>query len=670
MAAEYVCDRCGEVNPIGTVSCVNCHAFLAWDQMEGDERREGEQPTGQKSREPRGVSEQNLETRVAPRIRVPVTAPETDRNPASPTRHSVPTDSTEGLFRITAEQREVVVPATGEPAVWSLRIMNTSAIVDGYAVEAASAPRWLQVESIQIRLLPDREKALAIRMRVAPPSPVPAQRVQIMLGIRSMSQAPAHAIVPVVITVPVLDVPIRLHAEPTVLRVRDRDGATCTVVVDNSSSNHPVQLRFAGSDPELAVGFRFEPPVLEVGPAASASVVVTVTAARPGPGQQISRALTVSAHDGSRRVDTVITFVQAASASPMSTLGVRIEPSIVRVQDADGTTLQVILDNRRGHSGIRLFLDGSDPERATRATFSPAVVDLGPGQVRAVSLRLDSWRPPPGQEWTRQFTVTASDGYSSAEALGSLVQSSSRAAIETLAVRLDPSVLRLSGRRGGLRALIDNRNGTQPIRVTMRGDDPENIVRFTFAPGILDIPPGQVASSSVTLTTSWAPAGEEVTRPFVILGSDGRFEVEADGSIIQSSAERRPLARLLLTLFGALAMILGALLPWWAVSDQRGVDLNVDSFAQVFGFNIDLRGAESSISVGLVIMALAILMIFGLTGRSGRLSGIAALLGAMLIIGTFVAVAVASGDIMPARGAILALAGCIAGCTGGLLVER
>jgi hypothetical protein len=670
MAAEYVCDRCGEVNPIGTVSCVNCHAFLAWDQVESDERPEGEQPTGQKSREPHGVSEQNVETRVAPRICVPATAPDTDRNPASPTRHNVPTDSTEGLFRIIAEQREVAVPATGEPAVLSLRIMNTSAIVDSYDVEAASAPRWLQVESIQIRLLPGSEEAPAIRMRVASPSPVPAQRVQVMLGIRSIRQATAHAVVPVVITVPVLEVPIRLQAEPAVLRVRDRDGATFTVVVDNSSSNRPVQLRFAGWDPELAVGFRFEPPVLEVGPAASASVVVTVTAARPGPRQQISRALTVSALDGSRRVDTVITFVQAASASPMSTLGVRIEPSIVRLQDADGTTLQVILDNRRGHSGIRLFLDGSDPERATRATFSPAIVDLGPGQVRAVSLRLDSWRPPPGQEWTRQFTVTASDGYSSAEALGSLLQSSSRAAIETLAVRLDPSVLRLSGRRGGLRALIDNRNGTQPIRVTMRGDDPENIVRFTFAPGILDIPPGQVASSSVTLTTSWAPAGDEVTRPFVILASDGRFEVQADGSIIQSSAERRPLARLLLTLFGALAMILGALLPWWAVSDQRGVDLNVDSFAQVFGFSVDLQGAVSSISVGLVIMAVAILMIFGLTGRSGRLSRVAALLAAMLLIGTFVTVAVAGGDIMPARGAILVLAGCVAGYIGGLLVRR
>jgi ribosomal protein L40E len=92
MALEYVCDRCGEVNPIETVFCVNCHAYLD----------------------------------LAPRIRVRATAPEPGRNPASATRHSVPTDSTEGLFRITAAQREVAVPATGEPAVLSLRIRNTS----------------------------------------------------------------------------------------------------------------------------------------------------------------------------------------------------------------------------------------------------------------------------------------------------------------------------------------------------------------------------------------------------------------------------------------------------------------------------------------------------------------------------------------------------------------
>jgi hypothetical protein len=779
---EYVCDRCGEVNPVGTVFCVNCHAFLAWDRVERDERLEGDE-AGSSSSEPRQTSEQNVETRVMPQIRVPATAPGTDTDTASSDPTGVPTDSTEGLFRITAEQREVTVPAMGEPAVLALRVMNTSAIVDGYAVEAPGAPEWLTVESNEVRLLPGTEDALAVRMRVTSATLVPAQQLQVLVRIRSMSQAPAHADLPVLVIVPVLDVPVRLDPQPRLLRVRDRDTAECTVIVDNSSSNRPARLRFTGSDPELAVGFRFEPPVLEVGPASSGSVVVAVTAAKPEPGQEITRPLTVTAIDRSRQVETLITFqqstsarvedpmvtlevepslvrvrdstvgmarvvadnragkdwahiqlrasdperlvrvtwasvalhvapggtaqtearfeaplpdagteasrtvtlsatdgrrtstvmatfVQVASASPMSTLTVRIEPSIVRVQDADSAELEVIVDNRRGRSGVRVFLDGSDPERAIRFTFSPPVLDLGPGQVQAVSLRLDSWRPQPGQEWTRQLTVTASDGYTTVDASGSLVQASSRAAIELLGVRLDPSVLRLSGRRGVLRAMIDNRNGAQPIRVAMRGDDPENVVRFSFAPGILDIPPGQVASSTVTVTTSRAPSGQQVTRPFVILASDGRSEVQAEGSLIQSSAERRPLARLLLTLFGALAMIIGVFSPWRAVSEQRGVDLNVDTFAQAFGFSLDLSGAEFLISVGLAILALAALMIFGLTGRSGRLSRLSALLAALLVVGSFVVVAVAGGDIGPGRGAILVLVGCLAGYIGGLLARR
>ena len=36
--AEYVCDRCGEVNPVGTVFCASCHAVRAWDQVESDDQ--------------------------------------------------------------------------------------------------------------------------------------------------------------------------------------------------------------------------------------------------------------------------------------------------------------------------------------------------------------------------------------------------------------------------------------------------------------------------------------------------------------------------------------------------------------------------------------------------------------------------------------------------------
>ena len=72
----------------------------------------------------------------------------------------------------------------------------------------------------------------------------------------------------------------------------------------------------------------------------------------------------------------------------MSTFGVRIEPSVVRVDDADSATVQVNLDNRRGQSGLRIFLDGHDPDGAIQFTFSPPAVDLGAGQVTAVFLRL------------------------------------------------------------------------------------------------------------------------------------------------------------------------------------------------------------------------------------------------------------------------------------------
>jgi uncharacterized Zn finger protein (UPF0148 family) len=85
--AEYVCDRCGEVNPVGTVFCISCHAFLAWEQVERDDRPE---------------VEQNVETRMVPRIRVPATTSDATPAPGVPSPRRAPTDTTGGLFRITA----------------------------------------------------------------------------------------------------------------------------------------------------------------------------------------------------------------------------------------------------------------------------------------------------------------------------------------------------------------------------------------------------------------------------------------------------------------------------------------------------------------------------------------------------------------------------------------
>ena len=242
----------------------------------------------------------------------------------------------------------------------------------------------------------------------------------------------------------------------------------------------------------------------------------------------------------------------------MSTLGLRIEPSLVRVTDADSATVQITLDNQRG-SALRIVLDGHDPDGAIQFTFSPPMVDLSAGQVTAVFLRLYCLRPPPGQELTHQFTVTASDGNVTVDGSGSLVQVSSRAAIELLTVHVNPSVLRLKNRRRGyVRAVLDNRDGAQGLRVTMRGDDPENVMRFAFTADTLQIPPGQMATTKVNITVSPAPSGQEVTRPFNIVASDGRGRLRATALLFSPPHPGGCLRACCYSRFGALMIT-----EWW-----------------------------------------------------------------------------------------------------------
>jgi len=778
----YVCSNCGERNAPGTTFCVSCHAFLAWDEVEGGDDDAGSSSTVIPARTQ--LQQQQPEYDVGTVLRPPVSI-SSDEGTA---------EGNEDRLQISAEQKAVTVPATGEPATLTVRVMNTSTIVDGYGVEAPGAPGWLRVESDPIHLLPGTEEALAVRLRVNSTTLLPAQQIPLMLRVRSMTQAGVQQEVPIEVTVPIVDIPVQLRAEPRLLRVKDTETSRCTILVDNSRSNRPMLLRFSGSDAEQAVRFDFDPPIIDVGPGASSSVLLVLTAAQPEAGQELTRQLTITANDGARNIDTVVTlqqstsvrvedppvaleavpslvrvrdtttgwarvvadnrggahwahlqlkasdperlvrvtwagpelhvppggtahieaqfdaplpdagsevsrivtlratdgrrtstatvtFLQVASASPMTTLGVRLEPAIVRVQDADSATVQAMIDNRQGRSAVRIVLGGSDPERAVRFTFSPPVVDVAAGQVQVVTLRLDSWRPPPGQEWTRQLTVTASDGRATVEGSGSLVQASSRAAIELLGVRLDPSVLRLSNRsEGQLAAVVDNRNGTQPIRVSLRGDDPENIVRFTFTPAVLDVPPGRVATAAVRVRSPRPPGGAEVTRPFMIMATDGRSEAQASGSVIQSSSSRRPVARALFTLLGGLAMILGAFRPWLAVSEVLGVEIDIRDLVGLFGVddlaallglgNVNIDAFAGLISPGLAVVGLGVLVMFGLTGRSGRLSRLAAMLGALIIIGVLITVVIAGGDGTPGSGALLALFGCIAGYIGGKLVKR
>lgn len=783
--AEYVCESCGQRNPAGTEFCVYCRAYLAWDAT-------GEMaPAAPKPARPEPVAAPEEEMLTV--LRPPPTAAELAAfthpavEPATPAEAPAdPPDPTDGRLQMSAELAQVSTPSTGEPATLALRVTNTSDIVDGYVVEAPEAPPWLVVAAPPLRLYPGTEETVAVTVRVVSPTPVTAQQLTQALRVRSLGFPAAHQDVPVAVTVPVLDVAVLLSAEPRLLRVRDRAAAEFDLVVNNSRSNHPVQVRLAGTDPELAVRFRFDPPVLTIGPAATARTRVLVAMPEPEPGQELTRSLTVTAVDGDRTAETTVTlhqattartedppvalelepslvrardatialarltadnrrgrqwvqlklsavdpervvkvdfahaelrvppggtaqtefrlqaplpeagtevsrtvtlrasdghrestttatFVQTASVSPMRTLAVRLEPAVVRVRDADSASVQVVLDNRQGRSGVRLRLDGRDPEQAVRFSFFPPVVDVGPGQVQAVTLQLEAYRPEPNTEIARQLVVTATDGRDSVEGSGSWAQASSRSAMELLTVRLDPSIVRLPNRRrGSLAAIVDNTQGSQPVRVTLHGDDPENVVGFTFNPAVLDVAPGQFGRSLVAVRVPRAPVGPEVTRPFLIAASDGRSAVQTEGSLIQSSAERRGVARALLTLFGALAMIVGTFRSWLGGQDVRGVDIDLDFAERVLRRNLTLRSEllEQVLSVGLVILVLAVLVIFGLTGRSGRLTRLAALLAAAVLVAFFVLLTVRGTGLLPGPGAFLVLLGCVLAYIGGLLTRK
>jgi hypothetical protein len=810
--AKLVCANCGETNEFDAEFCAYCHAFLAWDDAAPPDGN-GRSPAGRSgnnraatSGASGGSTEALTETQVIPRFQVvPDPTPNGDTAGTATTADAAP-DPSEGKFQAKAEQDDASVPPTGEPVTLRIRVLNTSTIVDGYRVEALEPPAWLTVKSNQVQLLPGTDAVLDVQLRAKAETLVPAQQLRVALRVASMAQAPAHVDLPVGLTVPVVEAPVQLRAEPRLLRLRDRDTAEFAVTADNAGSNRTVTLRFSAADPELAVRCRFDPPTLELPPGGSGVVRVVATAPLPDPGADTTRVLTVTALDGTRSAETSVTlqqsasarvedppvglqvepalvrvrdstvavvrlvadnrrgkqvarvelqasdperavrvsfasprlevppgatghvdlrlqaqlpepgsevsrtltvtatdaeqrtstttatFVQVASASPMATLVLRTDPSVVRVQDADTASSQLVVDNRRGRSGVRVTLSGADPERAIRFAFAQPTVDVGPGQAVVVGFRMDAWRPQPGQESSRPFTLTASDGDAVVEASGTLVQTSSRAAIELLALRLDPTVLRLSNRRRGLLSVVvDNRQGAQPVQVSLRGDDPENSLRFTFEPAVLEAAPGRFGRANVTVKAPHVPGGRELTRPFTVLASDGRSEVSAEGSVIQSAAERRPLARVLLTLLGGVAMIVGGFLPFWS----GGVQLN-DGEATAAGLNVDvvarffananlgstgnamldtlIRTAARVVSVALVMIVLGVAAIFGLTGRSGRLTRLAAFLGAGFVVLVFVAFAVGgvNGGVNggPGQGAIVLLVGCILAYVGGLLVRR
>ena len=129
-----------------------------------------------------------------------------------------------------------------------------------------------------------------------------------------------------------------------------------------------------------------------------------------------------------------------------------------------------------------------------------------------------------------------------------------------------------------------------------------------------------------------------------------------------------PVARIGLTLLGALLMVIGANGAW--LNGVKGVDLTYENYVQTV-FDTDVPSPPERLDpifapLGLVVIVLAVFALLGLAGRTGLLTRLAAGLALLLLLGYVLTVApssasLGSGTYVAIFGAILALGGGVVG---------
>ena len=276
------------------------------------------------------------------------------------------------------------------------------------------------------------------------------------------------------------------------------------------------------------------------------------------PAQELSVVLRVSNSNGrSTHRDLPVAVTVPVVASP---LAIRAEPRQLRVRDAAPGVCRVVVGNSGTNRWAQVRLSATDPEQVVRTTWTSPQLQVPPGGEESTQVRFDAPPPDPGGEITRTVTLTVHEGHRTAETAVTLTQVASHPAIDLLELRLEPSVLRLGGRRRGrLTAVVDNRRGTTPVGVSLTGQDPEKSLGFKIAPGSLQVGPGQAASAQVTVTAPHTPPGQEVVRALTISATDGRADTSVEGRVIQLASSRRGIARIVLTVLGGLLMLLGSI---------------------------------------------------------------------------------------------------------------
>lgn len=624
--AQFECKECGAANRPDARFCSGCDAYLGWDSG-------------------------------AP----PASTTDATEGGSAGTAPSGGDDSRAQPPNVELAQTQVVLEKDTGASV-ELRIRNNSTIVDAYRIDGVDPPKWLAIEQPEIRLMPGENKPLTATFKVKDQAFVEAQTVKVQLRICSLRDTDKYADAEVTLTVPPYGPPVTIRTRPAVVRLVDETTGRIEVILDNSGSNHSRRLVIAGSDQEDVVRFEFSSATVDVAAGGNATVDVRFTVPDIHDGENRTRQLTLSATEDDNTAEAAVTVNQERNAAVP--LPMRLEPSVLRVRDCPIADVSLLIDNREGTRDRTLRLIGRDSEGAVQFSFATPEILARAGQMTTTRLSVSASSPPSGSEVSRQFAVVAADGAKESEASGTFVQVTSEPPIKTATLQLAPDTLRRKKANGRYRVFLQNNDNSRWLDAQLYGSDQERMVRFAFSPPRIELPPGGSTWGWVGVAAPLPKRGAEVSRRIEVEASDGRESISTPGTFIQSTSDWVPIVRFLLTVIGALVVIIGACTPWMSLLP----DYYVTELPNIGAAKDIVEKTQPATRAAIII--LAVTMLIGVSDKGGKATMSAAVSIVTVIVGYFVFVISKAPTGNPMYGAVMVVAGAALGFLGGVLAKR
>ncbi|MEO9326031.1 hypothetical protein ABFT23_21235 [Nocardioides sp. C4-1] len=650
---DGACPRCGTPRSgPGEQFCPVCDTFLAWHAPATDEVAAPPAPAADEAGPPTVPFSLPGQPPAPPR-------PSADAPRRPPDRVRPPVVSTD-----TAEVE--VAPLV--PGTFPLALRNGSSIVDSYEVVVADPPPWLAIQHGDTNLLPEESRTVSVTLSVRPETLALAQRLPVVVRVRSTVDPGRVAEVPLTVVVPLSGPPATLVAHPSLVRLQDAEHGAFGLRLDNRASNHPRTYRFSVSDPEGVVRVDLQPLVAQVPAGGTVDVAARFVSPAPGPGEQSSRQLSITATDEQGPVTTQVTVTQeTAAVRERVPLKLRLEPSQVVLAGGTTARVDVVVDNRANGDDAVVTLRGRDPAGVLGFRFDHTGFTVGAGRAVRLGVTVTAPPAPRGQSVTRPFSVVAQAAGLESEIDGRLELSSRQAAIASAAVHVQPAHLVTSSRRGEFAVDVDNRQGGEPLHVVLSAADEFGRARIGFHPVQLSVPPGQVARSTMTVTHDRPDGGTSETRRLRVTASSGPDAVHGEATFTQEADSHRRLWAVLLGLLGTLTAVAGVLVHLRDAT-VGGIRFTVEALVdETSGGGVPdellVRANVQLLCLALVLLT-GVLMLISLTGTTGTGLRRGAVAVVLLGVGTMVAIE----DVTLGLG--LVVSGAVVAFVGGVLLRQ